>query len=117
MNAFLTNRVECYHRTGGLTGLAESSKVHSVHSELVLKTLDQVGDFVTALQAWELVLPHPQDCIPLLPLNPVTCNLAATISIWYIPLDADCIGRHRHHIWTSWRTWRNCRNEEESSTF
>lgn len=108
MTFSLTNRIESHNRSGGLTGLAEPGDVHGINSELVLQALDQAGHLVMAIGAGQLVLPHPQDGVPLLLLNPVPCHLAATVSIRHIPMDADGIGRHRHHIWTSWRTWRYC---------
>lgn len=110
MNVSLTNWIERHHRSGGPTGLAESGDVHGIHPELVLQAFDQAGHLVMAFQAGQLVLPHPQDRVPLLLLDPVACHLAATISIWHIPFDADSSGRHGYHIWTSWRTWRNCGN-------
>lgn len=116
MNVSLTNRIECHHGSGSPAGLAESGDVHGVHPELVLQALDQAGHLVVALQAGQLVLPHPQDGVSLLLLNPVASHLAAAVVIWHLPFDADDAGGHGCHIWTTWRTWSNCGAEVEVSS-
>ena len=73
------------NKVGLLAGLALASPVDGRHSEGILQALDESGTGVFCGADHCVIGLDPEQAVPLLPLNVVACDGAATIILGFVP--------------------------------